>query len=583
MSTSMTANPQTMTPATARLQRLLRFPLLGKELLEQAARRRTWVLRVVAAVGLYWYGGAVLNDWGDRDIWNLLGQGAQIFYALVASAFAAVFLLLPALLAGVIADERQRGTLALLVLTQLSPWRIVLEKLGSRLLPTVLYVLLILPLGAAAYAYGGFGQDEIWLAALGLLVTMLQVGAVALWMSSISRTATVALVRSYVVLLLMYVVPWFLLLLLALLMDDVVGQHVQAAYMLATPLNPVACYVMVGFSNGTVLWFLPSVGVAGLMLLLTAREVGQAAPINRAIAGSAAKSFGQSGAARQRTLPDDQPLRWLARHSSQLTFRGRPVRHAVAALWSLGLFAGLLLLIALFNRPDRADWVQIGFIFMSLCLITLAILGLLRGVGVAAGDRQRQTLDLLLVTPMPGSELVKQRVRGTAAPVDLLLQVVIAALICWVVFDPHGSLRGQQTWRGYTGIDNPAAAYQLLILLGVTFIYYPLVTWTSVLLGLKCRTGNQALMLTLMLFMGWLLSDALVDMIFRELTGEHRPWIGTSWPVGPLGLLQLLDDASDLPLSPWLVLELHLGGYLLLALLLRYYVLSRADRLLRRV
>lgn len=580
MSTPMTANPQTMTLPAERLRRLLRFPLLGKELLEQAARRRSWVLRVVAAVGLYWYGGAVLNDWGDRDMWSLLGQGAQIFYALVASAFAAVFLLLPALLAGVIADERQRGTLALLVLTQMSPWRIVLEKLGSRLLPMVLYVLLILPLGAAAYAYGGFGQHEIWLAALGLLVTMLQVGAVALWMSSLSRTATVALVRSYVVLVLMYAVPA----LLAVLVEvNARGSSSNSAMYLAMALNPAACYVASCADPANLAMLLPSLLVAIFMLAMTAGEVEKTTTIERTVRPRPPAKAGAGNNVRQRNLPGDQPLRWLARHSSQLTFRGRPVRNAVAALWALGLFTGLLLLVALFSHPDRADWVQIGFIFMTLCLITLAILGLLRGVGIAAGDRQRQTLDLLLVTPMPGSELVKQRVRGTAAPVDLLLQVVIAALICWVVFDPHGSLRGQQTWRGYTGSATPSSTFQFLLLLGVTFVYYPLVTWTSVFLGLKCRTSNQALMLTLVLFIGWLLSDALADMIFRELSGEHRPWIGTSLPVGPLGLLQLLDDASDLPLSPWFVLELHLGGYLLLTLLLRYYVLSRADRLLRRV
>src|SRR6185295_15724072 len=97
----------------------LDWPLLGKELLEQSARKQMYVVRVIYAVFLfaafciYYFrhvaGGPVLT----------LGRGLGPFQFLVAAQFTTIILFLPPLMAGAIAQEKERETLGLLFLTDL--------------------------------------------------------------------------------------------------------------------------------------------------------------------------------------------------------------------------------------------------------------------------------------------------------------------------------------------------------------------------------------------------------------------------------------------------------------------------------
>src|ERR1039458_8728208 len=91
----------------------LDWPLLGKELLEQAARKQMYVIRVVYALVLFgafcvYYvrhlaGGPVLA----------LGGGLAPFNFLVAGQLVTIFLFLPPLMAGALAQEKERETLGL--------------------------------------------------------------------------------------------------------------------------------------------------------------------------------------------------------------------------------------------------------------------------------------------------------------------------------------------------------------------------------------------------------------------------------------------------------------------------------------
>ena len=109
------------------------LPLLAKELIERAARRRTYVMRVVFALGLYAF------FWGENrhrflaatSPLAMLGQGERMFESLVEMLFVGIYLAVPAMLCGVVSQEKERDSLVLLLLTRLRPWQIVAGGRGQ--------------------------------------------------------------------------------------------------------------------------------------------------------------------------------------------------------------------------------------------------------------------------------------------------------------------------------------------------------------------------------------------------------------------------------------------------------------------
>jgi len=66
-------------------------------------------------------------------------------------------LFMPAITCSVITAEKERNPFGLLLLTRLSPWTILLEKLLSRLVPMLSFLPPPPPLMGFAYAVGGLG------------------------------------------------------------------------------------------------------------------------------------------------------------------------------------------------------------------------------------------------------------------------------------------------------------------------------------------------------------------------------------------------------------------------------------------
>ena len=178
------------------------LPLLAKELIEQSARRRTYIIRFVYASALY--GFTLWAFWNQLGSWSsnsfaMIGKGRELFEALAYLQFAGLYLFLPAMTCGVLTSEKERETLSLLLLTKLGPWTIVFEKLFGRLVPMASFVLLSTPLLAVAYSLGGVEAFEIGQLAWALSVTALQVGSLSLACSAWCRTTSSAFLSSYLV------------------------------------------------------------------------------------------------------------------------------------------------------------------------------------------------------------------------------------------------------------------------------------------------------------------------------------------------------------------------------------------------
>ena len=127
----------------------LGLPLLTKELIEQAARRRTYFVRLLYASLLfllaYWQFSSILSNSGANNL-AMLGTGADMFTRVIELQFLGILLFLPALTCSAITAEKEHNSLTVLLVTRLGPLTILLEKLLGRLVPMFSFLLLSLPL-----------------------------------------------------------------------------------------------------------------------------------------------------------------------------------------------------------------------------------------------------------------------------------------------------------------------------------------------------------------------------------------------------------------------------------------------------
>src|SRR5690242_6959039 len=177
------------------------LPLLAKELNEQAAQRRTYLIRFGYAALLFigacalFYGNFLQGGGGSA---RGLGQGRSMFESLVQIQFWAIYLLVPAISCGCLTAEKERNTLGLLLVTSLTPWQIVLQKLLGRLVPLLTFVVLSFPLMAIAYSFGGIAEDYLWSGILLLLLTCVQTAALSVLCSAYYPTTVESLIANYV-------------------------------------------------------------------------------------------------------------------------------------------------------------------------------------------------------------------------------------------------------------------------------------------------------------------------------------------------------------------------------------------------
>ena len=145
------------------------------------------------------------NGYSGGDV--RLGGGRDIFRQLVELQFWLILIFLPATASGALTIEKERDSLALLLLTTMPPWSILLQKYLSRLMPMLSFLLLSFPLMAVAYSYGGVDADELIGSIVLLLLFAAEVCAMAIMCSARCATTPESLMLTYGVLLLLYQIP----------------------------------------------------------------------------------------------------------------------------------------------------------------------------------------------------------------------------------------------------------------------------------------------------------------------------------------------------------------------------------------
>jgi ABC-2 type transport system permease protein len=137
----------------------------------------------------------------------LAHSGVTVFDALVAVVVALLLLLVPGLVGGSIAGERERQTLDLLLCTRVRPWRVVIGKLAASLAFIGFLLVASLPILSVVALLGGIAWSDI-LIVVGLgALTAVTIGSMSILFSAISKGPTGAIVCSYVAMFILLVGP----------------------------------------------------------------------------------------------------------------------------------------------------------------------------------------------------------------------------------------------------------------------------------------------------------------------------------------------------------------------------------------
>jgi ABC-type transport system involved in multi-copper enzyme maturation permease subunit len=177
-------------------------PVMRYELITTARRGRFYFARVAYGLFLLYMLWSEFREWerfypGGGTIEQVYQFGESAFVQFAGAQGLTLLLLVPALVAGVIADEHQRKTLHYLLASRLSSAEIVLGKLGARLWHLGVFVALGLPVVSLLGLYGGINPQYVFHVYLTTFTTVLVVASLSILVSTLARRPREAIVATY--------------------------------------------------------------------------------------------------------------------------------------------------------------------------------------------------------------------------------------------------------------------------------------------------------------------------------------------------------------------------------------------------
>jgi len=435
------------------------------------------LLALASVWGAHVFGGAELT------IQDMAGIGSGFFRAIVSTQISLVLLAAPAATAGAICQDKARGNLMQLLMTDLSNTEIVLGKLAGRILPVLAMVGCTLPVLTLCTLLGGI--DPLTLA--GAFVMSL---SLAVFVCAIAFAFSIWGTKSHEVLLATYAVLaiWMLAFPVWMFFTSWRGfpplPHwaiVAHPYLLAfAPYDRPGEVGIIDFLGFTaVALFLSAVLLTLSITKMRAVVVGQADhPVaRRSVRGWSPFGLGQGPAL------DASPVLWYEWH------RKRP------SPWIRGvirLYFGLALGFSLIAIDDslRPSTRLLGWFpaFVNAFQVAMGLpLLLIAATTALAEERTRGSLDVLLTTPLSSRSIVLAKWWSVFREVPRLLWLPsLVALILACISDQ---------WTCYAQL----VLYIVVVTAAWTSIGLALSTWIS-RLG---RAVSTAVTLYALASLGW--------------------------------------------------------------------------------
>jgi ABC-type transport system involved in multi-copper enzyme maturation permease subunit len=336
-----------------------------------------------------------------------------VAFLIVQTAF--VFLVTPAYMAGAVIEERERGTLDLLLTTHVTDREIVVGKLAARAVHLGGLLLGGLPLLAATQWWGGVDARILSLTFVITALDLLGVAAICILCSTRCRTTTSAYLTSY----------HFALIILALYSCGSitpVGFFLQPWSYTSLSVEPGegAHVIVAAIGNLLLLLFCVGGAITSLRGEKPSRKPAPMLSPPKIISKTEARRAAYSEEelvlpARRRPPVGAWPLLWMEMHSGdeaelviseieRETLRSRALL-IEQILWPIGL--GLLLRAATSGEANTNAVVE-GFEHLLVLVVATAwcFVSAFRAAGAVSRERDRQTLDGLLTLPVSRREIL---------------------------------------------------------------------------------------------------------------------------------------------------------------------------------
>jgi ABC-type transport system involved in multi-copper enzyme maturation permease subunit len=591
--------------------------VVARELIQMSSRRRTYLLRVAYAVALFAL--ATFFYWdevrlrGNSSTWDLLGTGDRLLEHLASMQILGIWLFLPAMVAPALTVEKERQTLPLLFLTGIGPTMLLVEKLVSRLIPMFSLILLSLPLLMVAYAIGGISSTQMINTVWVVLLTTLQIGCLALCCSACCRSTVSAFIASYLV-----GTACVLGIPLGLLLIDEMLEHTGLHSPFVGPLlanggltcNPrdgifgltMTLYLQLELSRSTpvsrmVHYSLPILTMSGLAFGLARIQLVRRAflpprnhlrqlfeKIDRVLTSLNRRFAGSVVLIRDKDrLPEDEPVAWHETTKKSLgTFR---YLLRVLLLLEIPVVVISVLALAVVGNPhnpvpETVSVVQIVIWFLVILIVSA------KASSLFAGERSRQTLEILLSTPLSTRDLVRQKFRG----VHRLILTLSVPLLTTVAFATYWRFEFRsplsQLWinTGYfESNEHHPLCYMTCGVLAV-LIYPRMIAWLSLWIGMVCRSPTRAILLSVMAVVAWCAIPALlVAWLETEYPMWRHQWIGWLFLSSPAAIVPLNEFSEfSTGMNPWLATTINFLVYGSLTLFFRHVAINTASHWLKR-
>jgi len=543
----------------ANLASLFLGPMAGAECRRALSRGWLIVVRVLAALAMMGTMLIVLWFWWMSQATD---SGYLPFYILrwglatVEGMLVTVALVLgPAVLAGSIAGEKERGVMALLLTTRVSPREIILGRLSSKLTQVVMVLLAGVPAVVALASLLGIGPVFLSLFLALPAAVAFGGGGLAALASTVSRRGRDALLTVYLIDVVFLLSPL-----------GVRAGWTPGAVAWLGALNPYLCLAALAWGDQ----LMPALVSIGLWLVigLTATSVAawRLRPASlRPLDGERVSRRGK----RHGWVPpvnEKRPMLWKELFIDRAAALGG-VGWWIGALLVVLLGGGSVLLAvliidgALVSRVVAERLLGLAIGGYSATVIGLLIqwaVGLRAAVAISS-ERERGTWDALLTSPLEGPEIIRAKLWGS---LHALRWLFAAAFVAWTIAAWFGTM----PWADYA---------ESVIGTGILAAFMAAV---GVRTSLSAATATRAMEITIGVWLGaWVVDVVLSSLLmgilfFVVLVTVGLATMGTFAP--PAWLMSLAPYA-------WAVLTY--GFYVVATLLLVADTRLRFDRLAGRM